>query len=221
MPKGTGAWAAARMGAWCGQTRPSGQPWLLDTLGQPCHRPNLFPPLPCWVQGGQWNSRPLDADRKRQRHQAQSNPNQMRPQTHGGGHCGPGQGPEAGNSLGGTLSGLELAGGAVPWRVLTLLSPQGGVQDTGQGELVAQALRHSAPCSEDRSVIIVMGTMQKGPATRHCGGQGPAGKGQGMLTAWYPGLEESQTRALALALAPAGRPRRAMDSLPPSGWLLG
>ena len=35
---------------------------------------------------------------------------------------------------------------------------------------------------------------------------------------WHLGLEESQTRALALALAPAGRPQRAMDSLSPPGW---
>lgn len=88
----------------------------------------LFPPLPSWVQGGQRNSRPLDSDRKRQRHQCWCNPNQMWPRwlpDPGGGHCGPGPGPEAGNGLGGTLSGLGPARRRVHWKLLTLLGPKG------------------------------------------------------------------------------------------------
>jgi hypothetical protein len=107
----------------------SEQPWRPCSLWAAKRGLHLFPPLPSWVQGGQRNSRPLDADRKRQRHQCWCNPNQMWPRwlpDPGGGHCGPGLGPEAGNGLGGTLSGLGPARRRVLWKLLTLLRPKGG-----------------------------------------------------------------------------------------------
>ena len=63
----------------------------------------------------------------------------MRPQTHGGGPCGPGQGPEAGNSLGGTLSGLGPAGRSCPVEGVNPSEPTRGDQDTVQEQLVALA----------------------------------------------------------------------------------
>lgn len=107
---------------------PPEQPWQPCSLWAAKEGLHLFPPLPGWVQGGQRNSRPLDSDRKRQRHQGWCNSNQMWPQwlpDPGGGHCGPGPGPEAGNGLGGTLSGLGPARRRVHWRLLTLLGPKG------------------------------------------------------------------------------------------------
>lgn len=103
------------------------QPWRPYSLWAAKLGLRLFPPLPGWVQGGQRNSRPLDSDRKRQRHQCWGNPNQMWPRwlpDPGGGHCGPGPGPEAGNGLGGTLSGLGPARRRVHWKCLTLLGPK-------------------------------------------------------------------------------------------------
>lgn len=105
------------------QNNPGG----LAPSGRPSEGLCLFPPLPARVQGGQRNSRPLDSDRKRQRHQRWCNPNQMWPRwlpDPGGGHCGPGPGPEAGNGLGGTLSGLGPARRRVHWKLLTLLGPK-------------------------------------------------------------------------------------------------
>lgn len=63
----------------------------------------------------------------------------MRPQTHGGGHCGPGQGPEAGNSLGGTLSGLGPVGRSCPVEGVNPSEPTRGAQDSVQEQLVVLA----------------------------------------------------------------------------------
>lgn len=150
--------------------------------GQPCRWLNLFPQLPCWVQGGRWNLRPLDADRKRQRHQPWCNPNQMRPQTHGGGHCGPGQGPEAGNSLGGTRSGLGLGPVGRSWPVegINPSQPVRGAPGAVREKLVALgSWGYRATCREDHSMGVVPDTMQGEPTTQASRWAGPTKQGAG------------------------------------------
>lgn len=128
-------WAAARGGAWSRWAHPSGQHWLIHTLRAALSLAESFPTTACWVQGGQWNSRPLDTDRKRQRHHPWCNPNQMQPQTHGVVTVGLAKAQRQEIVLEERSLGWDQPGGAVPLRLLTLLSPQRGPRTLGRGNL--------------------------------------------------------------------------------------
>lgn len=204
------------MGAWSRWAHSSGRPGCFTPLRHAYHWLNLFPPLPSGVQGGQWNLRPLDADRKRQRHQLWCNPNQMQPQTHGVVTVGLAKAQRQEIVLKERSLGWDQPGGAVPLRLLTLLSPRREPRTRGRGSLwfwpQEEGSRHQPCAGHCAGGAHNPGTMA---------GRGHQVKGRGQSE---PSIQDSQNprpRALALALAPAGRPKPAEGALLPSGWLLG
>lgn len=124
--------------------------------------------------------------------------------------------------------GWDQPGGAVPLRVLTLLSPQGG-----PGHRVGEVggpgpMGHGAPGG--RSPRQHCDGHHVGGAHNNSGGGTEAGRAHPARRGGHsqPGTRDLQSpspRALALALALAlvlaGKPKSTEDARPLSGWLLG
>ena len=181
-----------------------GSPGCFTPSRQPCHWLNLFPLLPRWAQGDLWNSRPLDTDRKRQRHQPWCNPNQMQPQTHGVVIVGLAKAQRQEIVLEEHSLGWDQPGGAVPLRLLTLLSPPSGPRTLRRGNLWFWPREAQRTFRKGRSIDIVTGPCRRSPQPGAGAGWAHQARGRGQ----EPGTQDRQNlrpRALALALSqPAG-----------------